>query len=131
MLQIGVFFGTDFGATRLIAKKVAKAVVVCINSRQCEAKASTGVMCPSFRVTGDAALSTGGRVRLLKAALTTNTAEPNATAQAQTCGLDAALADPSLARAMDLCLAIKGCKRDCENNVDMALIKSEYLAQRV
>lgn len=31
---------------------------------------------------------------------------------------------------MDLCVACKGCKRDCENNVDMALIKTLYLAQR-
>ena len=31
---------------------------------------------------------------------------------------------------MDLCIACKGCKRECENNVDMALIKAEYLAQR-
>jgi len=107
----------------------AKAVAVCINSRQCEAKTGKGVMCPSFRVTGDPALSTGGRVRLLKTAL--NSDEPNATAQAQSPRLDAALADPALARAMDLCVACKGCKRECENNVDMALIKSEYLAQRV
>ena len=95
----------------------AKAVAVCNNSRQCESASAKGVMCPSFRVTGDPALSTGGRVRLLKAALNADL-------------VDAALDDPALARAMDLCVACKGCKRECENNVDMALIKSEYLAQR-
>ncbi len=95
----------------------AKAVAVCINSRRCEDPGAKGVMCPSFRVTGDPAFSTGGRVRLLKAALNADLAE-------------AALAVPELARAMDLCVACKGCKRECENNVDMALIKSEYLAQR-
>jgi Fe-S oxidoreductase len=95
----------------------AKAVAVCINSRRCEDRTGKGVMCPSYRVTGDPALSTGGRVRLLKAALNAELA-------------DAALAEPGLARAMDLCVACKGCKRECENNVDMALIKSEYLAQR-
>jgi hypothetical protein len=31
---------------------------------------------------------------------------------------------------MDLCVACKGCKREYEANVDMALIKAEYLAQR-
>ena len=46
----------------------AKAVSVCINSHQCETK-QKGVMCPSFRVTDRASLATGGRVRLLKAAL--------------------------------------------------------------
>lgn len=94
----------------------AKAVAVCINSRQCEAEGKQ-VMCPSYRVTGNAHFSTGGRVRLLKTALNSELAE-------------AALADPTLAEAMDLCVACKGCKRECEANVDMPLIKAEYLAQQ-
>ncbi|NEX22085.1 (Fe-S)-binding protein [Thiorhodococcus mannitoliphagus] len=94
----------------------AKAVAVCINSRQCESQGKQ-VMCPSFKVTGNPNLSTGGRVRLLKTALSSDLAEE-------------ALADPTLAEAMDLCVACKGCKRECEANVDMALIKAEYLAQR-
>jgi Fe-S oxidoreductase len=32
---------------------------------------------------------------------------------------------------MDLCVSCKGCKRECENEVDMALLKAEYLAQRL
>jgi len=94
----------------------AKAIAVCINSRQCEEHGKQ-VMCPSYRVTGDPNLSTGGRVRLLKAAL----------------GDDAhlqSLFSEDLVSAMDLCVSCKGCKRECENNVDMALIKAEYLAQR-
>lgn len=94
----------------------AKAVAVCINSRQCEADGKQ-VMCPSYRVTGNPYFSTGGRVRLLKAALNSELA-------------DAALANPELAEAMDLCVGCKGCKRECEANVDMPLIKAEYLAQR-
>lgn len=93
----------------------AKAVAVCIGSRQCE-QAGKGVMCPSFKVTGNPALSPGGRVRLLKTAL--NAAD------------DKALLDPELAEAMSQCVSCKGCKRECENEVDMALIKAEYLAQR-
>ncbi len=95
----------------------AKAVAVCINSKACESRNDKGVMCPSFRVTGDSHLSTGGRVRLLKAAL-----------NGELGGLP--FADPALGRAMDLCVSCKGCKRECENAVDMALIKVEYLAQR-
>lgn len=94
----------------------AKAVAVCINSRICETK-DRRLMCPSFQISGNPNLSTGGRVRLLKAALSSDLA-------------DRALADPVLAQAMDLCVACKGCKRECEANVDMALIKAEYLAQR-
>ncbi|PIQ34255.1 MAG: ferredoxin [Zetaproteobacteria bacterium CG02_land_8_20_14_3_00_50_9] len=91
----------------------ARAVAVCINSRQCEKKGK-GVMCPSFRVSDDPELSPGGRVRLLKQALNG----------------ELSLADRALAETMDLCLACKGCKRECENEVDMAMIKIEYLAQR-
>ncbi len=94
----------------------AKAVAVCINSRQCETDGK-GLMCPSFRITGNPNLSTGGRVRLLKRALNADSAQT-------------LLDDRLLAEAMDQCIACKGCKRECENNVDMALIKAEYLAQR-
>jgi len=94
----------------------AKAVAVCINSRQCEADGKQ-VMCPSFRITENPHFSTGGRVQLLKAALNNELPE-------------LALSDPTLAEAMDLCVSCKGCKRECEANVDMPLIKTEYLAQR-
>lgn len=93
----------------------AKAVAVCIASRQCETMAK-GVMCPSYRISGKPALSPGGRVRLLKTAL--NAADTKA------------LFDAELAEAMSLCVSCKGCKRECENEIDMALIKAEYLAQR-
>lgn len=94
----------------------AKAVAVCINSRQCESD-GRGVMCPSYRVSGDANLTPGGRVRLLKRALNSDDA-------ASLCS------DAELDATMALCVGCKGCKRECENNVDMAQIKIEYLAQR-
>jgi glycerol-3-phosphate dehydrogenase subunit C len=94
----------------------AKAVAVCIKSGLCETKPK-GVMCPSFRASDDPELSTGGRVRLLKMALNGELGE-------------LPFADLALARTMDLCMGCKGCKRECENAVDMAMIKIEYLAQR-
>jgi glycerol-3-phosphate dehydrogenase subunit C len=94
----------------------ARAVSVCINSRQCESDGK-GVMCPSYRVSHRQLLSPGGRVRLLKAAL-------NADAPAQ------ALSEPEIADAMEACVGCKGCKRECENSLDMAMIKIEYLAQQ-
>lgn len=90
----------------------AKAIAVCINSRQCEADGKQ-LMCPSYKVSGNENLSTGGRVRLLKAALN---------------GDPEHLFKPDVIEAMDLCVSCKGCKRECENNVDMPLIKAEYMA---
>ncbi len=94
----------------------ARAVAVCINDRQCQRKPK-GVMCPSFRVTDDPAHSPGGRVQVLKAALNGELG-------------DTPFASPELAAAMDLCVGCKGCKRECANQVDMAAIKIEALAQR-
>lgn len=94
----------------------AKAVAVCIGDKQCQRKPK-GVMCPSFRVTDDAAHSPGGRVKVLKAALNGELG-------------DDAFADARLAAAMELCVGCKGCKRECANQVDMAAIKIEYQAQR-
>lgn len=94
----------------------ARAVAVCISDRQCQRKPK-GVMCPSFRVTDDPAQSPGGRVLALKAALNGELGP-------------APFADPRLAEAMDLCMGCKGCKRECANQVDMAAIRIEWLAQR-
>lgn len=93
----------------------AKAVAVCINSRHCEEKPK-GVMCPSYRISDDPLLSTGGRVKLLKSVLNSN--DPSL-----------AINGEQLASTMELCVSCKGCKRECENEVDMAMIKIEYLAQ--
>jgi len=94
----------------------AKAIAVCINSRQCEADGKQ-VMCPSYKVSQNPHLSTGGRVKLLKQALSQ---DPHSHP----------LSDSELQQAMALCVSCKGCKRECENNVDMPLIKVEYLAQQ-
>ena len=94
----------------------AKAIAVCIASHACETK-DRGVMCPSYRVSEKTEFSTGGRVKLLKAALNGELGQTP-------------FNHPELAEAMDLCVSCKGCKRECENEVDMALIKAEFMAQR-
>lgn len=98
----------------------AKAVAVCMNNHQCQ-REGKGVMCPSYRITGDPAHSTGARVKAFKAALNGElTQKPG----------EHPFTHPDLAAAMDLCVSCKGCKKECPSSVDMTLIKTEYLAQR-
>lgn len=94
----------------------AKAVAVCIRSGICQKTDNHGVMCPSFRISQDPILSPGGRVQLLKQALNQ--------------GPEALIKDPQLAASLEECVSCKGCKRDCENSLDMSAIKVEYLAQK-
>jgi len=96
----------------------AKAVAVCINSGHCE-REQRGVMCPSFRISQDPQQSPGGRVKLLKQWLNR---DPKAKPDPQL--------QQALAQSMDSCVACKGCKRECESNLDIAQIKAEYLAQQ-
>ncbi len=72
-----------------------------------------GVMCPSFRATLDERHSTRGRANALRLALTAGPA----------------LADPETLQTLDLCLSCKACKGECPSGVDVARLKSEYLAQ--
>ena len=93
-----------------------KAAAVCIGNRQCQ-RTEKGVMCPSYRTTLDTAHSTQSRAAVLRAALNSEYgARP--------------FIGPELEAAMDLCVGCKGCKRECPNGVDMALLRIEALAQR-
>ncbi len=93
-----------------------KAAAVCIGNRQCQ-RDGKGVMCPSFRITQNPDHSTRHRAATLKAALDGEY------------GPDPFIG-AELEAAMDLCVACKGCKRECPNGVDMALLRAESLAQR-
>ena len=92
------------------------AVEMCNNNGACR-KAAPGVMCPSFRATGDEQHVTRGRANSLRLALTGQL------------GPDA-LASEAMAEAMALCLGCKGCKRECPTGVDMARMKVEVLRRR-
>lgn len=93
-----------------------KAAAVCIGNRQCQ-RDGKGVMCPSFRITRNPEHSTQHRAATLRAALDGEY------------GTDPFIG-PELEAAMDLCVGCKGCKRECPNGVDMALLRAESLAQR-
>jgi len=108
--------GDAYAAVPAAGGAFGKAAAVCIGNRQCQ-RTDKGVMCPSFRATQDIAHSTQHRAAALKAALNGEYgAKP--------------FAGPELAAAMDLCVGCKGCKRECPNGVDMALLRVETLAQR-
>ncbi|MFP6758078.1 MAG: 4Fe-4S dicluster domain-containing protein, partial [Alphaproteobacteria bacterium] len=92
------------------------AVEMCNNNGACR-KAAPGVMCPSFRATGDEQHVTRGRANSLRLALTGQL------------GPDA-LASDAMAEAMALCLGCKGCKRECPTGVDMARMKIEVQRRR-
>ena len=93
-----------------------KAAAVCIGNRRCQTL-ERGVMCPSFRVTKDEKHSTQHRAQKIRACLNGDLG-------------DEAFNHPDLIDAMELCVACKGCKRECPNGVDMALLRAETLAQR-
>jgi FAD/FMN-containing dehydrogenase/Fe-S oxidoreductase len=88
------------------------AVERCNNNGACR-KSDPGVMCPSFRATGDERHSTRGRANALRLAMT---------GQLGHNGLDS----PEMAEAMSLCISCKACKRECPAGVDMAALKLEW-----
>jgi Fe-S oxidoreductase len=68
-------------------------------------------MCPSYRATRDEQHVTRGRANTLRLALTGQ--------------IPGGLASDEVAEALSLCVACKGCKRECPTGVDMAKLKIE------
>lgn len=89
------------------------AVARCIGVGRCRST-SGGVMCPSFRATGNENDSTRGRARALQ--------EMVRGASTVTEGW----ASQDVRDALDLCLSCKACSTDCPTGVDMATLKSEF-----
>jgi Fe-S oxidoreductase len=92
------------------------AVEMCNNNGACRSLAG-GVMCPSYRVTGDERHVTRGRANALRLAITGQL------------GPDAMTSD-DMADTMKLCVSCKACRRECPTGVDMARMKIEVKAAR-
>jgi FAD/FMN-containing dehydrogenase/Fe-S oxidoreductase len=75
-----------------------------------------GVICPSYRATGEEQHSTRGRAHLLWEMLAGSLRQEGFESHA-------------VHDALDLCLSCKACKSECPVQVDMASYKSEFLAQ--
>ncbi|MBT2383167.1 FAD-linked oxidase C-terminal domain-containing protein, partial [Streptomyces sp. ISL-11] len=96
----------------------AGAVRRCVGVAKCrETTVDTGVMCPSYRVTGEERHSTRGRARLLHEML----------AGERGGVVTRGWRSPEVREALDLCLSCKGCRSDCPVGVDMATYKAEFL----
>jgi FAD/FMN-containing dehydrogenase/Fe-S oxidoreductase len=88
----------------------------CVGVGACR-KTDSGVMCPSYRATGDEKHSTRGRAHLLWEMLAGSLHAEGFQSKA-------------VHEALDLCLSCKACKTECPVQVDMATYKAEFLAQR-
>ena len=92
------------------------AVEMCNNNGACR-KRQGGVMCPSYRATGDEKDVVRGRANSLRLALSGQL------------GPDALTSD-EMAETLKLCVSCKACRSECPTGVDMAKMKLEVTALR-
>jgi FAD/FMN-containing dehydrogenase/Fe-S oxidoreductase len=107
-LETHFVFANDGGSMTHAAER-------CVGVGACR-KTEGGVMCPSYRATGQEQHSTRGRARLLWEMLEGALREQG-------------FQSGAVHEALDLCLSCKACKTECPVQVDMAAYKSEFLAQ--
>ncbi len=89
----------------------------CTGVGKCIAASSASqVMCPSFEASGQQHHSTRGRARVLQELIDSS--------------LISRWDSPEVTQALEMCLACKGCRRDCPTGVDMASLKSQVLSHR-
>jgi FAD/FMN-containing dehydrogenase/Fe-S oxidoreductase len=92
----------------------SKAASRCVGNGKCRGDEG-GQMCPSYRVTREEEDSTRGRARLLMEMVRGDV-------------LTDGWRSEEVRDALDLCLACKGCRKECPVEVDMATYKAEFLA---
>src|SRR5947199_4219363 len=91
------------------------AIEMCSGVGACRKRLS-GTMCPSYMVTKEEVHSTRGRANALRLAM-----------NGELEGSE--LNDEHVYQALDLCLECRACKTECPASVDMASLKSEFLAR--
>jgi FAD/FMN-containing dehydrogenase/Fe-S oxidoreductase len=109
VLETHFVFAADEGSLERATERCV-GVGACLNTKG-------GVMCPSYRVTGEEQHSTRGRARLLWEMLSGALRKEGFRSKA-------------VHQALDLCLSCKACKTECPVAVDITAYKSEFLAQR-
>jgi FAD/FMN-containing dehydrogenase/Fe-S oxidoreductase len=93
---------------------LAHSTLRCVGVGKCR-RYEGGVMCPSFRVTGEEMHSTRGRANLLFEMTRGDFVTDGWRSE-------------EVKQSLDLCLACKGCKSDCPVGVDVATYKAEFLS---
>ena len=94
--------------------RFSRAASRCVGVGKCRGDEG-GVMCPSYRATREEEHSTRGRSRLLMEMVRGEVIRDG-------------WHSTEVRDALDLCLACKGCRKDCPVEVDMATYKAEFLA---
>lgn len=89
------------------------AIEMCNGAGVCR-KEGVGTMCPSYQATLDEAHSTRGRANALRAAISGKLPDD--------------VGNPDVKAVLDLCLSCKACANECPSSVDVAKMKSEFLA---
>jgi FAD/FMN-containing dehydrogenase/Fe-S oxidoreductase len=107
-LETHFVFAADGGSLERATERCV-GVGACLNTKG-------GVMCPSYRATGEEQHSTRGRARLLWEMLSGALRKEGFRSKA-------------VHQALDLCLSCKACKTECPVAVDITAYKSEFLAQ--
>ena len=105
--QLTWFDFSDYGG-------IGGAIEMCSGVGACRKRLS-GTMCPSYMATRDESATTRGRANALRMAISGQLSESG-------------LGDEGVYEALDLCLECRACKAECPVNVDVATLKSEFLA---
>lgn len=130
-LRYGVGYQTRVWATNLSFERnggMAVAIEQCNGQGVC--RKNTGVMCPSYQATREEMHSTRGRANLLRALISRRwTIDDGPLSIAHRLSSFDTQRVESVATALDLCLACKGCKAECPSGVDMAKLKFAFQAE--
>jgi len=123
-MDVNLRYGVDYRArvwnsNLSFARNGGLAVAIEQCNGQGVCRKDTGVMCPSYQATREEIHSTRGRANLLRALINQPSSIVNRKSEIEN----------SVAQALDLCLACKGCKAECPSGVDMAKLKFSFQAE--
>lgn len=129
-LRYGVDYRTHEWQTNLsFAQRGGLTVAIEQCNGQGVCRKDMGVMCPSYQATREEMHSTRGRANLLRAMISEPwTIDDRRSMVHGLSSFDKERVDAA-AKALDLCLACKGCKSECPSGVDMAKLKFAFQSE--